>query len=204
MEYFGAKFVKHEVNSILKTCGMKKNDRIGSFIHLILAILFFIGIFFALIGLYKNAFPAKTVQELYISTQTIYENSPKSDFSYLDIDGKAWFVPLPWETIQAAIKFGEDKGEENKIYLERVVVMALDPSIRYAEISSATSLGTAYKPQDIYTFYLPDGEDIKDERAREHLINVKGTNYRIVLLSIDGRGAENRRSYTFRIEEMIR
>ena len=49
MQYFGSSYIKKEVNSILETFGKKPNDKIGGIVHFILAIIFIIGILFAII-----------------------------------------------------------------------------------------------------------------------------------------------------------
>lgn len=146
-----------------------------------------------------------TKPKVYISTQTVYENKPTTPYEYLDLDGKGQLVPLPFETVEAAIQFGEAKGEENKIYMHRVVVMALDPSVRYTEGNIlGNTFKPAYDPNKLYTFYLQDGTDITDENASINIIPAGEKIYKVKLLSIDGRKDEhNRMGYTFRVEEII-
>lgn len=201
MKLYGAEFVKEQIGEALKTGGMENEylrERIGSVVHLLLVILFFVAVAFGIIALYKTAFPAE-IFEPYLSTQTVSENKPDGELNYLDIDGKGIFVPMLSETLDAAIAFGKSKGEENKIYGERVVVMSLDPSIRYHESPSGISQGVSY--DNLYTFYIPDGEDIKDDSTREHRVSVGDSVYKITLLSIDGRNYTH--NYTFRIEKVL-
>lgn len=138
--------------------------------------------------------------KLYASTQIAYQNGPETELSSIDIDGRGMLVPMYSETIEAAVDFGEKFGEKGKMYMHRVVVMALDPSIRYTDLPSGKSFATAYDPDKLYTFLLPDGKDVKEEWVREHTISVNGGIYKVVLLAIDGRN--NTFSYRFRIEEL--
>jgi len=142
--------------------------------------------------------------EAYVSIQTVYENSPATPYEYLDIDGKAHLVPLPFETFEAAMKFGEAKGEKNKIYMHRVIVMALDPTVRYTEGDIlGSTFKPAYSPEKLFTFYLPDGVDITNENVRSNIVPAGDKTYKVTLLTIDGRKDEQGRiAYTFRVEEV--
>ncbi|MDP3980889.1 MAG: hypothetical protein Q8Q33_05690 [Chlamydiota bacterium] len=160
-----------------------------------------------LVAIYFGIMATQNTEKLeaYTSTQTVYENKPTTPYEYLDLDGRGQLAPLLFETIVAAAQFGEAKGEENKIYMHRVVVMALDPSVRYTEGDVlGDTFKPAYDPDKLYTFYLPDGTDITDENTSINIIPAGDKIYEVKLLSIDGRKDEQgRMSYTFKVEEVV-
>lgn len=175
-----------------------KNKEWGWIIsYLIFILILALCIIWGLKAIYNQAYPDK---ELYTSTQTIHQNTTEVSFNCLDINGRGCLAPLHVETLEAAWKFGETKGEPNKIYWWRVVVMALDPSIRNAVLPSGETIKPAYRDGSVYTFYIVDGEDIIDEKERENIISIGKTKYKVILLSISG--APNDLAYTFRIEEL--
>jgi len=209
MQFLGFKVLKTEVNQVQKHLGMKESDAPVWWIYFGVLTLVVISALLGLKILIQEAFPRPDASEPY--TDTIYQNSGFTELSYLDIDGRAWLVPLHYETLMKAKEFGEAKGEENTIYMGRVVVTALDPSMRYVELPSGITGGTAYKPENIYTFYLPDGKDITDDKAREHTIRIGNKSYKVTLLYIDGRDVKegdteklSKYAYTFRVEEVVR
>lgn len=200
-EWPKAEMVKKETLAVQGALGVSKNPKIVKWVYLFLLFIFTFALILGGISLWRAAFPPKAIYEPYLSVQTVYENSPNSETSYVDLNGRGLLVPLESETLQAAIDFGKQIGEEGKIYRHRVVVMALDPATRYTDFPSGKTLSYFYDPQDVYIFYVPDGKDIRDKNAREHIIMVGEKKYRVILLTIDGRN--NTLAYTFRIEEVI-
>ncbi len=198
----GIRYVENLPSSFNKTWVFFKNNFVAQLIVGVLVIV--LGTYCVLkLGLGME-------KEPYVSTQTVYQNTPFTEFSYLDIDGRGWLVPLMFETLMEAKNFAERfKGEENTVYMFRTVVMALDPSMRYVETRSGLSSQSAYKPENLYTFYLPDGKEITDDKYREHIIEIGKHSYKVTLLFIDGRDVEegdeeklSKYAYRFRIEEI--